>query len=215
LLTAAFRSFVTAVEWIAVCQYSHGWLQDLIPFSRLCICCQMQPLSLAEACHANTVNDLPEMVASLPTREMLLTLLGNPQKLRLRLAVALARFLKATPVRAACCEFYDDRKQTWSKPRLLVATKIDLSSTAFVELTPVSQFEALVGHSQSVATISHCTGNRDASPFNCLDANAVVVIGGRRRFSVTRSSGRRLCDGWSRGAVVCGLSLRNLPIATV
>ncbi len=54
----------------------------------------------------------------LPLCERSLTLHGKPQKLRLRSAVALARFLKDAPVRAVWCEFYDDRKQTWEKPRL-------------------------------------------------------------------------------------------------
>jgi hypothetical protein len=75
-----------------------------------------------------------EAIAALPTHEMTLTLHGKAQKLRVRSAVALARFLKARPVRAVQCEFYDIKKQAWAKPRLLLATETDLSATAVIEL---------------------------------------------------------------------------------
>ena len=75
-----------------------------------------------------------EAIARLPMYEMSLTLHGKPQKLRLRSAVALARFLKGAPVRAVWCEFYDDKKQTWARPRLLLATETVLSAQVIVEL---------------------------------------------------------------------------------
>lgn len=75
-----------------------------------------------------------EAIAALPTHEMALTLHGKSQKLRLRSTLALARFLKARSVMAVWCEFYDDKKHAWAKPRLLLATETDLSSTAIVEL---------------------------------------------------------------------------------
>jgi len=73
-------------------------------------------------------------INALPVRELSLTLYGKTQKLRIRSALALARFLKGTPVRAVWCEFYDDKKQSWSKPRLLLATETELSAQAMVEL---------------------------------------------------------------------------------
>ena len=48
--------------------------------------------------------------------------------------LTLARFLKGQLVRAVWCEFYDDKKQLWTKPRLLLATEIELSAQAIVEL---------------------------------------------------------------------------------
>ena len=45
-----------------------------------------------------------------------------------------ARSRPTAPVRAVWCEFYDDKKQTWAKPRLLLATETALSATAMVEL---------------------------------------------------------------------------------
>lgn len=75
-----------------------------------------------------------EAIAALPAQELSLNLYGKPQRLRVRSALALARFLKATPVQAVWCEFYDETKHTWSKPRLLLATEAELSASAIVEL---------------------------------------------------------------------------------
>jgi hypothetical protein len=75
-----------------------------------------------------------EMVNALPFTELSLTLYGQEQLLRLRSVVALARFLKATPVRAVWCQFFDDKDHAWSKPRLLLATETDLSAEAIVRL---------------------------------------------------------------------------------
>lgn len=75
-----------------------------------------------------------EVVAALPITELSLSLYGQEQRIRLRSVVALARFLKATPVRAVWCQFFDAKKQTWSKPRLLLATETELSAEAIVRL---------------------------------------------------------------------------------
>lgn len=47
---------------------------------------------------------------------------------RLRSVIALARLFKATPTRAVWCSFFDTRKQSWSKARLLLATKTELTA---------------------------------------------------------------------------------------
>ena len=75
-----------------------------------------------------------EAVAHLPLTELSLSLYGQDQLLRLRSVVALARFLKGTPVRAVWCQFFDARKQTWTKPRLLLATETELTAEAIVRL---------------------------------------------------------------------------------
>lgn len=75
-----------------------------------------------------------EAVADLPVTELSLSLYGQDQLLRLRSVVALARFLKGTPVRAVWCQFFDARKQTWTKPRLLLATETELTAEAIVRL---------------------------------------------------------------------------------
>jgi hypothetical protein len=75
-----------------------------------------------------------EAVAHLPVTELSLSLYGQDQLLRLRSVVALARFLKGTPVRAVWCQFFDARKQTWTKPRRLLATETELTAEAIVRL---------------------------------------------------------------------------------
>lgn len=67
-----------------------------------------------------------DSIRNLPATETRLTLYGKEQLVRLRTVVAMARFLKGTPVRAAWCEFYDVDKQRRSKARLLLATETDL-----------------------------------------------------------------------------------------
>ena len=73
-------------------------------------------------------------VHALPFTELTLTLYGKQQLIRLRSVVALARFLKATPVHAVWCQFFDEEDDTWSTPRLLLATETDLSAEAIVRL---------------------------------------------------------------------------------
>jgi len=76
----------------------------------------------------------PEMIAALPATTLSLLLYGKEQTVRLRSVVALVRFLKATPVCAVWCEFFDPEKNTWSKPRLLLATETELTAEAIVRL---------------------------------------------------------------------------------
>ena len=75
-----------------------------------------------------------EAVAALPVTELSLSLYGQDQLLRLRSVVARARFLKGTPVRAVWCQFFDASKQTWTNPRLLLATETELTAEAIVRL---------------------------------------------------------------------------------
>jgi hypothetical protein len=76
----------------------------------------------------------PEMIAALPATTQSLFLYGKEQTVRLRSIVVLARFLKATPVRAVWCEFFVPDKNSWSKPRLLLATEAELSAETIVRL---------------------------------------------------------------------------------
>ena len=71
---------------------------------------------------------IPDAIRNLPVTEVKLTLYGKEQLVRLRTTVAMARFLKGTPVRAVWCEFYDADKQRWSKARLLLATETQLNA---------------------------------------------------------------------------------------
>ena len=73
-------------------------------------------------------------VADLPVTGLCLSLYGQDQLLRLRSVVARARFLKGTPVRAVWCQFFDARKKTWTKPRLLLPTETELTAESIVRL---------------------------------------------------------------------------------
>ncbi len=75
-----------------------------------------------------------EQIEALPAITPTLFLYGKQQTVRLRSVVAVARFLKATQVRAVWCEFLDPEKNTWSKPRLLLATEAELSAETVVRL---------------------------------------------------------------------------------
>lgn len=117
-----------------------------------------------------------EAITTLPAIELSLTIYGKRQKLRIRSALALARFLKGAQVRAGWCEFYDDKKQSWAKPRLLLVTETKLSGRSdgrvlrpsLVDRTLVPQSETLVGDFQSLATIANRPGNLDANPLHRL-----------------------------------------------
>lgn len=65
--------------------------------------------------------------------EVELTLYGKAQPVRLRSAIAVARFLKGLPVRVVWCEMRQN-DGTWSRPRLILATETDLSAQAVVEI---------------------------------------------------------------------------------
>lgn len=75
----------------------------------------------------------PAVLEVLPVQEMELMLYGTVQRIRVRSALAVARFLKGVPVRAVWCEmFLPDH--TWSRPRLILATETDLSAQQVVEI---------------------------------------------------------------------------------
>ncbi|MBU6995397.1 MAG: transposase [Ferrovum myxofaciens] len=73
------------------------------------------------------------MLDTLPAQEMNLMLYGKLQRVRLRSAITVARFLKGVPVRAVWCEMRQD-DNTWSRPRLILATETELSAQAVVEI---------------------------------------------------------------------------------
>ena len=77
---------------------------------------------------------LDAAIDALQTIETVLFLYGKEQRVRLRSIVVLARFLKGTPVLAVWCEFFNEKTQTWSKPRLLLATEITLTAIEVVML---------------------------------------------------------------------------------
>jgi hypothetical protein len=73
------------------------------------------------------------LVDTLPVRQMELTLYGKAQWVRVRSTLAVARFLKGLPVRAVWCEMRQ-ADNTWSRPRLILATETGLSAQAVVEI---------------------------------------------------------------------------------
>jgi hypothetical protein len=76
----------------------------------------------------------PDAIRALQVTELKLTLYGQEQLIRLRTVVAMARFLKGTPVRAVWCSFYDADKQRWSRARLLLATETELCAAEILRL---------------------------------------------------------------------------------
>ncbi|MCY0852842.1 transposase [Cupriavidus sp. D39] len=75
-----------------------------------------------------------EAIEALPAIELRMPLYGKDQQVRLRSAEARARFLKGALVRAVWCQFFDAKKQAWTKPRLLLASETDLSAQEIVQL---------------------------------------------------------------------------------
>ena len=73
------------------------------------------------------------MLSTLPGEQLELTLYGKTQSVQLRSAIAVARFLKGLTVRAVWCEMLQS-DNTWSRPRLILATETDLSARAVVEI---------------------------------------------------------------------------------
>lgn len=73
------------------------------------------------------------LLDTLPAAVLELMLYGKRQAVRLRSVVVVARFLKGLPVRAVWCEMRQD-DGTWSRARLILATEIELSAQAVVEL---------------------------------------------------------------------------------
>ena len=73
------------------------------------------------------------MLDTLPAQERNLMLYGKMQSVRLRSVIAVARFPKGVPVWAVWCEMRQD-DNTWSRPRLILATETELSAQTVVEL---------------------------------------------------------------------------------
>ncbi|WP_232072521.1 transposase [Paraburkholderia pallida] len=75
-----------------------------------------------------------EVIEALPATELTIRLYGKEQLVRLRSIVAVARFLKGTTVRAVWCQFYNDKRQEWTKRHLILASEVDLEAQAIVQL---------------------------------------------------------------------------------
>jgi hypothetical protein len=73
------------------------------------------------------------MLESLVPEQIELTLYGKPQQVRIRSLIARARFLKGQPVRAVWCQMHKPNN-TWSNPRLILATETDLSASEIVQI---------------------------------------------------------------------------------
>ena len=75
----------------------------------------------------------PTMLETMPAKRMELTLYGKVQPVRVRSAIAVARFLRGRHVRAVWCEMLQS-DNTWSRPRLILATETNLSAQAVLEI---------------------------------------------------------------------------------
>lgn len=73
------------------------------------------------------------MFDTLPVEEMQLSLYSKAQSVRVRSTLAVARFLKALPVRAVWCQVRQ-ADNSWSRPRLILATESNLAAQATVEI---------------------------------------------------------------------------------
>ena len=73
----------------------------------------------------------PARVRHLPVHEITVELYGKEQPVRLRTAVALARFLKGVKVRAVWCEMQNKHGE-WTTARLVLATEADLTDEAVI-----------------------------------------------------------------------------------
>lgn len=71
-------------------------------------------------------------IETLPLLELVLFIYGKKQLVRLRSIVVMARFLKGAPVRAVWCQFFNEKTQSWSKPRLLLASETTLTAEEVV-----------------------------------------------------------------------------------
>nr|WP_244145543.1 transposase [Paraburkholderia mimosarum] len=69
-----------------------------------------------------------DAIEALPEIELTMRLYGKEQRVRLRSIVAVARFLRGTPVRAVWCQIYNDKRQEWTKRRLILASEVDLEA---------------------------------------------------------------------------------------
>ncbi|MFT0174625.1 transposase [Paraburkholderia mimosarum] len=75
-----------------------------------------------------------DAIEALPVTELTMRLYGKEQRVRLRSIVAVARFHKGTTVRAVWCQFYNDKRQEWTKRRLILASEVDLDAQTIVQL---------------------------------------------------------------------------------
>ena len=75
-----------------------------------------------------------QAVEALQKTEREVFIYGEMRRVRVRSALARARFLKGTPVRAVWCELYDDKKAQWSAPKLLLATETTLTAEEVIGL---------------------------------------------------------------------------------
>lgn len=66
--------------------------------------------------------------------EATLFIYGKKQRVRLQSTLALARFLKAMPVRAVWCQIFDDQKETWSPTKLILSNELALDAQEVVLL---------------------------------------------------------------------------------
>jgi hypothetical protein len=73
------------------------------------------------------------MLDAMPVKQMELPLYGKVQPVRVRSTIAVARFLKGLHVRVVWCEMLQS-DNTWSRPRLILATETDLSAQAVLEI---------------------------------------------------------------------------------
>ncbi len=74
-----------------------------------------------------------DAIEALPEIELTMRLYGKEQRVRLRSIVAVARFLRGMPVRAVWCQIYNDKRQEWTKRRLILASEVDLEAQTIVQ----------------------------------------------------------------------------------
>lgn len=75
----------------------------------------------------------PELIEALPGEEHTLFIYGKEQRVRLRTALAVARFLGGLRVRAVWCQMMRN-DGSWSRPCLLIATETQLRAVAVITL---------------------------------------------------------------------------------
>ncbi|WP_018312613.1 transposase [Cupriavidus sp. UYPR2.512] len=75
-----------------------------------------------------------QAIEALPATELSLPIYGKEQRVRLRSIIAVVRFLKGKPMRAVWCQFYDEKRQCWTKARLMLASETELDAQTVVLL---------------------------------------------------------------------------------
>lgn len=76
----------------------------------------------------------PECRGKLAITEVTLFIYGKQQRVRLQSTLALARFLKAMPVRAVWYQIFDETKQTWSPIKLVLSNETEIDAKTFMLL---------------------------------------------------------------------------------